>query len=188
MAIHQVQIIADCDSIVSMWTKTPNANPPAQIQMFADPAIVYKNQGNYELGIVVNQEDVIRWSIFPKITQPVGSGSDYSVIITQRFDWTNDPTKTLLTGWTGYQGYTSIWTYTNNGEVMGQNQSIPVMKASDYLPYVEATAAVPGRPDPGTTSPEEAYTFTINIYRGNSSTPVVEGYRWDPFVKVAIPS
>ena len=81
----------------------------------------------------------------------------------------------------------SVRVYQPDGQTMNQSADVTIARMAGYMPYVEAHASLPGRPDPGYKSQPEAYTFYISIYKGNQDTPVVPNYSWDPFVTIVQP-
>lgn len=178
--INYVHIFVDCEQIAV----NPSADPAKVIQMFASPDIVLDGtNGSNELSIKVYNQDEIRWLIFPK--SPSGSPDIYSVIVDARHDWTTS--NAMLTDWQAYQGEMSVRVYDPDGQTMNQDADVVVTRKAGFMPYVEAHASLPGRPDPGFTSKPEAYTFFINIYKGDQDTPVVSNYSWDPFVTIVQP-
>ncbi|WP_437876848.1 AidA/PixA family protein [Sorangium sp. So ce513] len=178
MATQDVMIIVDCESILKGVR-----DPASQIFMFADPSIVLDGQGTDELSIQVNNQDIIRWFVFPKVMQVQGSEDTYAVLAVGNYAWDKS---TLLKEWTAYQGNGSIWTYQNDGVPLTQGQDVTTKRVTDYKPYIQANASLPGRPDPGTKQ-REAYYFYLNIYKGNGNAPAVKDYSWDPYVTVYQP-
>jgi hypothetical protein len=180
MATQFVHIIVDCEAIAL----NPNVASSSVIQMFADPTIVKGNSnGSPELAIQVNNQDDIRWTVYPKA--PSTSVDDYTVIVDARKDWT-DSSSAMLKNWAAYQGQMSIPVYNPDGQIMEQNANVNVMRMSGYLPYVEAHASFASNQLSGYTSEPEAYTFYLNIYKNNQDSPVAT-YNWDPYVYVHQP-
>jgi hypothetical protein len=185
--IHSVQIYADCRAIL----QNPNVSSGnGVIRMYADPEILlhfspdgHTNNGTDELAIKVNNEDVIRWSVFPKIEEDNGSDAPYSVIVNARYDW-NSPEKRLLKNWVAWQGERSVPVYRQDALPMSQSANVDVVMKNTYMPYVSAQATLPATTPSGFQSEPEAYTFYILVYQGNK-TPVA--YRWDPTVTVCQP-
>ncbi|MFC3034235.1 AidA/PixA family protein [Pseudoalteromonas fenneropenaei] len=175
MAIQRIEVVIDCESIEN------GAAAYTAVNMFASPEIVLSNsQGSYELSVRVNNDDVIRWSAFPKVVQPEGSDENYAVIISAQHDWNND---TLLKDWTAFQGDTNVYVYQDDGIEMRDDVEVPVKRVTGYMPYVQATARLPDRPDPG-TSKTEAYTFWVKVYKGSQ---LIREINWDPYVTVVQP-
>ena len=179
MATQFVHIIVDCEAIAL----NPNVAATSVIQMFADPAIVKEDSnGAPDLTIQVNNQDDIRWTIYPKA--PSSSVDAYTVIVDARHAWAGS--SAMLKNWAAYQGQTSIPVYNPDGQLMAQDAQINIMRMSGYLPYVEAHVSLPGNQPPGYTSDDEAYSFYINIYKNDQDKPVAS-YTWDPHVYVHQP-
>ncbi|EYF06490.1 AidA/PixA family protein [Chondromyces apiculatus] len=179
--IYNVLIVIDCDSIMSGTT-----DPGKVIQMYADPSIVQKDangsstQGSYELSIEVQNQDVIRWFMFPKEVKASDTDQGYTAIVSSDYAW-NDAK--LLASWTAYDGQGTILIYKPDAQPLPSGTTATVATVGDYKPYIQAQAVLPGRPDPGTNQ-QEAYTFYVDIYQG---TTKVKTYSWDPFVTVTQP-
>ncbi|QUJ68921.1 hypothetical protein KDD30_07550 [Photobacterium sp. GJ3] len=172
--IRKVEIVIDCESVEH------GASGSSVVQMFSDPSIVLDNsQGSYELSIQVNNDDVIRWSVYPKVTESE-SGSHYSVIIDAKHDWNND---TLLKEWTAYQGHTQVFVYDQDAVPMNEFVDVPVSRQTAYMPFVQANATLPGRPNVGDKQ-KEAYTFYVNVYKDDT---LIGQINWDPYVTVYQP-
>lgn len=186
--LHYIQIFADCQAIEN----DPKVAPSEAIHMYCNPAILWKDQqgymttnGSYELGIKVNRDDEIRWQVFPQVALPPHASEPYSVIISARHDW-EEPTA-LLRDWAAHQGHQSIYVYGSDDVSMSQDADVSIKRVTGYAPYVSARATFPDRPNPGALSSTEAYKFWIDIYKGNSSTPIVKDYGWDPYVTIQEP-
>jgi len=175
MAIQRIEVVVDCESIEN------GAAAYTAVNMFASPDIIVSNsQGSYELSVRVDNDDVLRWSAFPKVVQPEGSTENYAVIISAEHDWNNN---TLLKDWTAFQGDMDVYVYESDAISMNDDGEVPVKRVTGYQPYVQATARLPGRPDPG-TSQIEAYTFWVKVYKGSR---LIKEINWDPYVTVVQP-
>jgi hypothetical protein len=172
MATQFVHILVDCEAIAL----NPNVAASSVIQMFADPAIAKEDSnGSSDLVIQVNNQDDIRWTIYPKA--PSSSADAYTAIVDARKDWT-DTGSAMLKNWAAYQGQMSVPVYNPDGQLMTQDAKVNVMRMSGYQPYVEAHVSLPGLQQSGYTSDDNTYTFYINIYKNNQDAPVAS-YSWD---------
>ncbi|WP_105168185.1 AidA/PixA family protein [Pseudoalteromonas sp. T1lg23B] len=175
MTIHRVEVVVDCEAVEN------GASGSRAVNMYASQDIVLSNsQGSYELSIRVDNDDIIRWSAFPKVVQPEGSNENYSVIIDAEHDWNNN---TLLKDWTAYQGNMPVYVYERDAIPMRQDQRVNIERQTAYQPFVQANATLPGRPNPG-VSQTEAYTFYVKVYKG---TELIKEINWDPYVTVVQP-
>ncbi|WP_440053131.1 hypothetical protein ACSLBF_09250 [Pseudoalteromonas sp. T1lg65] len=175
MAINRIEVVIDCEAIEH------GAEISRSVNMYASPDIVVNNsQGSNELHVQVNNDDILRWYAYPKVVQPEGSEENYAVIISAKHDWEAD---TLLKDWTAYQGNMPVYVYSRDAEHMSQDTDVDTQRVTGYQPFVQATATLPGRPDPG-TSREESYSFYVKVYKG---TTLLKEIFWDPHVNVVQP-
>ncbi|WP_162941115.1 AidA/PixA family protein [Photobacterium salinisoli] len=172
-SINKVEIVIDCEAIEN------GAQGYQAVQMFADPSLVIDNsQGSYELSIKVNNGDVIRWAAFPKVSI-AEDGSHYSVLIDAEHEWNS----TLIKGWSAYQGNTQVYVYQEDGIPMNDSVNVPFVRQTAYMPYVQATATLPGRPNPGTQQ-KAAYTFWVQVFKDDQ---LIKEINWDPYVTAVQP-
>ncbi|UTM57366.1 AidA/PixA family protein [Photobacterium sp. CCB-ST2H9] len=172
--IHKVEIVIDCEAVEH------GAQGYQAVQMFADSDIVIDNsQGSYELSILVNNGDIMRWAAFPKVIESE-DGHHYSVLIDAEHEW-ND--STLIKDWTAYQGNTQVFVYESDAIPMSDEVHLSYQRQTAYQPYVQAEATLPGRPNPGAKQ-KAAYTFWVKVFKDDTCIAEIN---WDPYVTAVQP-